>query len=123
MFYYLSIIIGANHRYKNHQSGFHIIGKVTKRKRSLQAVNQNCVCWTGAGVGVGLWHSLLGWDWRLEDLFTFKLCLHNILLNIEKNGVYAICPVGEWREWLPMGMMRILKPVQVTPPCYHFSFL
>lgn len=65
MFYNLSIIIGANHRYKNHQSGFCIIGKVTKRKRSLPAVNQNCVCWTGAGVGVGLciayWVGTGGW--------------------------------------------------------------
>lgn len=56
----LRIIIGANRRYTNHQSGFHIIERVTKRGRSLSQVVQNCMCW-----------ELTGLNWRLED-FTSK---------------------------------------------------
>lgn len=46
----LRIIIGANHRYTNHQSGFHIIERVTKRGRSLPGVAQNCMCWELTGL-------------------------------------------------------------------------
>ena len=55
----LRIIIGANHRYSNHQNGFHIIERVTKRVISLPGVTQNCMCWEAYWFGTGGWRIYL----------------------------------------------------------------
>lgn len=61
--------------------------------------------------------SLLVWNWRLEDLPP------TIYKTLRKTMSKILVHFKEWRVSLPMEMMGASKPTQVTPACYHFSFL
>lgn len=103
----LSIIIGVNHRYKNRPSGFHIIGRVTKRG-SLSYWWLRIVCGDWKLMG-----SLLTWNWKPEDLppnFIYKAFC--VILRKTKSIIFV--HFKEWRVWLPVGIMRLPKPMQVT---------
>lgn len=57
--------------------------------------------------------SLLTWNWKPEDLppsFIYKA----FCVMLRKTVLIIFVHFKEWRAWLPGGIMRLPKPMQVT---------